>query len=203
MKKNTRNLFKVKLCLGVEAPLVIVSVSHRPTHGKSLKSDIKKKELKKLTCNKCDDEFSKFCYLEYHIKENHGDFKQHKCYQCKKKYVTSWRLKMHVRIYLHIHNYFRNNLSCPFEELGCKLSLDVPQKDTFVQKDDTNIDKECETDNSKSMLNTSSYGTVGEATSFVTSTLKSNNSCEDSSECVDCFVNHMLVRDSKTRELFF
>ena len=115
-------------------------------------------------------------------------------------------MRIHLQKITKLCNYFRKNISCPFEELGCKFSHDVLQKDTFVQKDDTNIDKECETDNSKSMLNTSSYGTVGEATSFVTSTPKFNNSCEDcedSSECVDCFVNHVLGRDGKTRELFF
>ena len=54
---------------------------------------LEKKELKELTCNKCDDKFTKFCDLERHIKENHGNYKEHECYQCKKKFVTSWRLK--------------------------------------------------------------------------------------------------------------
>ena len=43
-------------------------------------------------------------------------------------------------------------------------------------QEDKSMDKECEKDDSKSLHKTSNY--EGEATSFVTSTLKSKNGCE-------------------------
>ena len=42
----------------------------------------KSMEKKVLTCNLCDDRFSKFTDLELHIKENHEKYKEQECDDC-------------------------------------------------------------------------------------------------------------------------
>ena len=71
---------------------------------------LERKEFKKLTCKNCDDKFNKFCDLE----ENHGNSKQKECYKNTKKFVTSWRMKKHVRIHFQkftkLCNYFKQRI---------------------------------------------------------------------------------------------
>ena len=94
-----------------------------------------------LNCKECDKSFTKFSDLEFHIKQKHGEYKKHECEQCGKTFVTTWRLRKHVKIHLYkftkICRYYRSGEHCSFEELGCKF---LHNSSTNVNSDKT--DKE-------------------------------------------------------------
>ena len=161
----------------------------------STMKNLEKGKKNQLNCNKCESKFVKFSDLELHIKKMHVSYKEHECDQCGKKFVTTWRLRKHIRIHVQkftkICNYFRRQVKCPFEEFGCKFSHDVPAVDTF--NDDKSIDKIGDTD--ISLESSISFNTDTEPTSFHTSTPKPDNHCEECqnrSQCVDCFVIQTL-----------
>ena len=63
--------------------------------------------------------------LETHLKTKHKQHQTYECDNCKKKFLTNWRLDKHARIHngsrLKRCKYDRNNEPCPFEDLGCKF----------------------------------------------------------------------------------
>ena len=121
------------------------------------------------------------------------------------KFVTEWRLRKHeksltnkVQIYC---KYSKRNIHCPFEELGCKFGHDISESGD--DKDRVVVDKKVEVDRViKHDTRRKNYSSITTDISTPKETLPCEE-CLDNSECVDCFVNHMLGRDGKTRELFF
>ena len=148
-------------------------------------------------CELCYEHFVRSCELECHIKEHHKAYAEYVCEECDKTFVTKWRLKKHKSI--HSGNiktlcyYSKNNLFCPFEELGCKF------KHVVRDKYESDID-------SKEAIDYIAMDTMVEATeAFYTSTPKKMTECEeclDTSECVDCIVKHMLGRHVVARAIF-
>ena len=53
----------------------------------------KKLGTKLIKCKVCEIKFAKFCDLEWHLKAKHEECTQFECVQCKKTFVTEWRLK--------------------------------------------------------------------------------------------------------------
>ena len=76
-------------------------------------------------CDICDAKFKIISDLEKHIKASHEDYQEFECYECSKKFVTEWRLRKHRKIHSDEKTrpclYFKNQISCPFDELGCKF----------------------------------------------------------------------------------
>ena len=68
-----------------------------------------------------------------------------KCGKCAKTFVTNWRLKKHVKMHsnpiLKQCYYFKNDINCPFDDLGCKFghSFDTQAVDT-IDKDKGNAE---------------------------------------------------------------
>jgi hypothetical protein len=112
----------------------------------NLKPDIKRQNEEDLTllkCKMCDNKFKKFCDLELHIKRKHENHDEFECDQCKKKFVTNWRLRKHmtnhsVKVKKYCH-YFNNSKECPFEDLGCKFLHILSGKCKYSQICDNNL----------------------------------------------------------------
>ena len=144
----------------------------------------------------CEKRFGKFSDLERHIKDKHENYEGQNCDMCGKTFVTAWRLKKHKQIHVEKFTksckYFKGNIECPFEELGCKFLHDVDIEDIS--------DKNCENEENKSI----DYSSESER-SFQTSTPKSDRceECMDRSECTDCIVRHVLGNHDKRRKLNF
>ena len=100
--------------------------------------------------------------------------------------------------------YFRSKTSCPFEELGCKFSHDIHKSDEVNQKV---VDITSDVKNSISVECSLSFEKEDETSlSFHASTPKSFYNCEDcqnKSQCVDCFVKHILGGHGNGRKLLF
>ena len=94
---------------------------------------------------------------------------------------------IHVQKFTKSCKYFKGNVICPFEELGCKFRHEEYKKDIFEEKDDMN------TDEIQSLVDSSSCDKESES-SFHTSTPKSGKceECMDRSECADCIVRQVL-----------
>ena len=151
--------------------------------------EIKRKSISKLViCEHCEQVFDKNCDLEYHIIKCHEDYQQFECEECRKTFVTEWRLNKHRQIHKgkakkYCYN-FNAGKSCPFEKLGCKfLHL---FSDTHEKRTSSTI--------------TYSLG------SFFTSTprkpFKDCEECMDSSKCTDCIVKHTLGRRACAKLMF-
>jgi hypothetical protein len=92
-----------------------------------------------VKCDPCKRKFPNISSLEKHIKKNHTEYDTHECEQCKKKFVTIWRLKKHTKMHSGFRivqcRYYRNNLRCPFEELGCKFLHDSDIQENYTTSD--------------------------------------------------------------------
>ena len=96
---------------------------------------IKDTEIQKQTkhqiiqCDLCKTKFQNISNLEKHIKINHTEYPTYECDHCSKTFVTKWRLEKHKKMHSTMKivqcRYFRNNILCPFEELGCKFWHDA------------------------------------------------------------------------------
>ena len=110
-----------------------------PNSGVNSNTDIwmrKKNDRNLLKCEMCVDSFTKFCDLEFHIKKKHETYKEQECDHCGKSFVTTWRLRKHMRIHSQFTKncrYFQAGMACPFEELGCKFLHSLPEKLILVQ----------------------------------------------------------------------
>ena len=69
--------------------------------------------------------FQNLSNLERHIKKDHIVHQSYTCDSCDKTFVTKFRLRKHTKMHSDVKigtcRYFRNNVFCPFEELGCKF----------------------------------------------------------------------------------
>ena len=178
-----------------------------------------------LKCKICEIYFDKFCDLERHIKSCHEQYQEFACENCDKKFVTKWRMKKHTRIHTNKStrncHFFNNCKTCPFEELGCKF-LHQESKNCILDqsclvklcsykhsgKVKDKIDEEEATMESlgKSVFNESKISEATVGLSFETSTPKKSfdqcEECNDTSECTDCYVRHMLGRRCCARIAF-
>ena len=82
-----------------------------------------------IQCDLCRRKFQNVSNLEKHIKRYHTEYETYECDHCSKTFVTKWRLEKHKKMHSTMKivqcRYFRNNLVCPFEELGCKFWHDA------------------------------------------------------------------------------
>ena len=119
----------------------------------------------KIECNSCDKIFSQNYDFEVHIKTDHKPREFHKCDHCDKEFILKWRLlkqkKNHDKTSIQKCHYFNNNLTCPFEEMGCMFVHEVSDMCKFDQKCTKNlyyyshtksiaegpVDKKCDDDN--------------------------------------------------------
>ena len=87
------------------------------------------------------------CDFERHIKAKHEDSQSYTCGKCAKKFVTNWRLKKHIKMHsnprLKQCFYFKNDMQCPFDDLGCKFGhgLDTQAVDIIDEGKDNADDK--------------------------------------------------------------
>ena len=165
-------------------------------------------------CDLCNAKFKVISNLEKHIKRNHEDYQTHDCERCSKTFVTKWRLQKHAKMHhytkLRHCRYFRNEIVCPFDELGCKFRHDTETQDRTSQSEE----------NSERLINSSSdiqknsgqFEDMLGNSSFLTSTPKKTNilghskymkeklkceDCIDMSQCTDCYVNQHMQNQHK------
>ena len=178
-------------------------------------------------CILCSDAFQNISELEKHIQENHKEYETFECETCSKNFVSKFRLKKHEKMHLNAGakscHYFRRNKPCPFERLGCKfrheqekieentvnghrdeleetaeviIEDDIPGAGYTVDTFDISYEID---DFDISLESTLSFG------SFHASTPKKTypcEQCEKGSECMDCFVVHILGRHDIARAAF-
>ena len=167
-----------------------------PTSGVNSNTDIwmrKKNDINLLKCEMCVDSFTKFCDLEFHIKKKHETYKEQECDHCGKSFVTTWRLRKHMRIHSQFTNncrYFQAGMVCPFEELGCKFLHSLPEKLTLGSSDSNNI-KNLDSD---SIMPENVFQIKS---SFATSMpnkkrFKFACTCKESFQCEECFVDEYI-----------
>ena len=163
----------------------------------------KKTDTKLLKCKVCDNIFTTFSDLEFHIKQKHNKYKKEECDQCGKTFVTKWRLRKHVRIHLNkftkICQYFKTGKYCPFEELGCKFLHNVSEKFDSDYTDKEMNEKTSDSANSDDIdINSSVEETKvdGKKLPFITSTPRkiklTCEKCADKSQCEECFVDEYI-----------
>ena len=191
---------------------------------KCVKSNGKVSNL--LKCNICDSTFRQCCDLEYHIKNSHANYEEYKCGHCNKIFVTRWRLSKHSKMHegkkSNYCHYFNNCDVCPFEELGCKFLHKLSGKckfgDLCIKRlcayqhhlGDEQISEKLTEVDEESIENTDTFDELEELTgtgSFQTSTPKQHQNpcaeCQDTSTCVDCFVQHMVGKHKTIRRDLF
>ena len=104
-----------------------------------------KNNSNQIKCIICDYRFRNFSDLELHIKDKHIHYQGKDCEKCGKTFVTAWRLKKHMRI--HAQNftksckYFKGNVVCPFEKLGCTFLHDDDEKDGMTKYKSSDVVK--------------------------------------------------------------
>ena len=170
-----------------------------------------------VKCDPCKIKFPNISSLEKHIKRKHTEYETYECEQCKKKFVTMWRLKKHAKMHSAIRivqfPYFRNNLLCPFEELGCKFL-----HDSDIQENDITSDISEITTGSRSTGISCSEKTEDsfESLEFCTSTLKKPGqiksheskkrklqceNCTDKAQCDGCYVDEYIQKQRKDNKI--
>lgn len=138
-------------------------------------------------CPFCNTEFSRYCDLESHIETTHMNEKRFECSQCKKSFVTNWRLKKHTSMHklksVTPCKYYVAGVPCPFEKYGCK----------FLHEQNNSHNEDCNNSNESSM------NISCDANNFITSTpskkrkiLKCLGNCSDCDKCANCIVKEML-----------
>ena len=105
-------------------------------------------------------------------------------------------MQLHVHKFTKSCKYFKGDIDCPFEELGCKFRHDQDREEIF--------DKISDTAESTS-LDYSSNSEKESESSFHTSTPKSDRceECLNRSECADCIVRHVMGKHDGGRKLNF
>ena len=93
---------------------------------KKLRTHLGSNHPSKIECSNCDKTFSRNYDLEVHIKTDHEERDMHKCDKCDKIFLLKWRLLKHKQNHDNTLtkkcHYFNNNLTCPFEEMGCMFA---------------------------------------------------------------------------------
>ena len=91
-----------------------------------------------VKCEMSDERFVKRWELECHMKSNHEECEKFECKECKKEFVTKWRLKKHEVIHTGKVKkqcyYFNNNVICPFDDLGCKFIHSIDPYHSVIDK---------------------------------------------------------------------
>ena len=177
-----------------------------------------KEDNNMFKCETYGESFTTICDLELHIKKIHKMYKEPECGQCAKNFVTTWRLRKHLRIHTQkftkVCHFFMTGKPCPFEELGCKFLHSTAQKLTVESENETvkdtlcdsvhieNIDSESITDENKESNQKNS--------TFYTSTPKKwqfkCTSCDGIStegECDECFVDEYIQNLHKDKKKHF
>ena len=90
---------------------------------KSLKSHMKAKHHRNISCHQCDRKFAMNCDLETHLVSEHGQSKNYMCQLCDMSFILEWRLQKHVEGHSKRRTcyYFNNDEDCPFQKVGCKF----------------------------------------------------------------------------------
>ena len=110
---------------------------------KSLKRHVSSNHAPRIECKDCDKIFSKNYDLEVHITTDHKPREVLKCDKCDKHFVLKWRLLKHKQNHDNISkpkcHYFNNNLTCPFEEMGCMFAHELSDMCKFDKKCTKNL----------------------------------------------------------------
>ena len=171
------------------------------------------RSLKLVECNTCGKTFKRFSDLEHHIKVSHVDHQGFKCDICKKSFILKWRLQKHVVLHNNQNitacHFFNNEKICPFEEFGCKFLHIIYQSCKFgktcqrIKCPYRHIQErgQCETTDNGINQNDDITNDMEETDfveddiNFVTSTPKKRKyrceECQNTSQCVECFVNQV------------
>ena len=102
--------------------------------------DEKENHALHIKCNLCILKFRNTSELEKHIKWEHAGYESFECESCKKKLLTKFRLKKHMKMHLNVNtkicHYYKGNKSCPYDELGCKFrhKLDIQSENVKTNK---------------------------------------------------------------------
>ena len=180
----------------------------------------KKLGTKLIKCKVCEMKFAKFCDLEWHLKAKHEECTQFECDQCKKTFVTEWRMKKHSKIHSNKItkqcHFFRNNIRCPFDELGCKFlhtlsydsnpkSADDSENEKFGDTMENGIENDIVVDIEDMMYPIDFCETSKEIT-FTASTPKKKirrcENCLDEWECIECLVINTLTKHGDIKKIF-
>ena len=155
---------------------------------------IKKRKNVKSTakkCEICEATFVRYCDLESHIEETHGDPGSFNCEECGKTFVVKWRLEKHKGIHTKLTTtkrckYFDSKTFCPFERLGCKfLHCDSPDANENIV-DISEIAKNTDT------MKTSTPIRSILSKEKVQSILPCLENCTAQRQCTNCFVKLVL-----------
>ena len=110
---------------------------------KSLKRHMSSNHAPRIECKDCDKIFCKNYDLEVHIKTEHKPKELLQCDKCDKHFVLKWRLLKHKLNHDNISkakcHYFNNNLTCPFEEMGCMFAHELSDMCKFDKKCTRNL----------------------------------------------------------------
>ena len=142
-----------------------------------------------------------------HIKKDHREHPSYDCDNCDKKFVTKFRLRKHTQMHSDIKigtcRYFRNNVFCPFEELGCKFlhctDKNIEKLERMSESENrsiiTNNSGQTENDFEKFQFYTSTPRKLGHSKSYQNVKEKLNcENCLHKSQCSDCYVNEYIQR---------
>ena len=168
----------------------------------------KKPGSKLLKCSVCEKRFKKFCDLEWHLKAKHEECQQFKCDKCKKSFVTEWRLKKHSKIHSNKItkqcHFFKNKVTCPFDELGCKFLH--TSSDSENEKFCDTIENGLENDIDVEVIVQTDINETSKDTTFTTSTPKKHirrcENCLDEWECIACLVFNTLTKQEDIKKIF-
>ena len=134
--KSDKNLNKVGDIKCKECDLIFKCVT-------VLKEHIREIHPTNYKCSNCESSFDSGFELETHLLNEHDITKEFNCAQCKKVFVTKWRLKKHVTMHSNANikecYYYTSRTHCPFEKLGCKFGhgKSIEPEDNKTNMDDT------------------------------------------------------------------
>ena len=177
-----------------------------------------------VICDVCDTKCKTLSDLEIHIKASHAEHQIYECYECSKTFVTEWRLHRHRSIHSDEKTrqciYFRKQITCPYDELGCKFrhstsiqdtTLNSQMKENSTKFSEHSIDIQTISGQSEDMVEVNSfYTSTPKKEENYKSTKKEWFRCEycvnssllmSKSQCIDCYVNeHMHNLHKKKKE---
>ena len=76
-----------------------------------------KEQAKPISCEECNEEFSRNCDFENHLEDVHNTEKEFECTDCDQKFILAWRLKKNKECHIERTKCKCMNKICQYEHL--------------------------------------------------------------------------------------
>ena len=133
IENEIENMKKEKVNNEIKIKAIDKRIESLQTENEKIKKTLENTKETKITqtnvsnnCSYCELQCKNGYELENHLVSNHKKEKKHGCDKCEAKFVSKWRLSLHMKVHQNLQirkcHFFNNGLTCPFQKDGCKFA---------------------------------------------------------------------------------